>query len=1595
MSCLHRLFLLSSCLFPLLLRASGDVRIVEQRGERVRLLVTVEAPEVSIEAAGDAPRSRLSLDGCQTAVDDEGRALPYRSILLNLLGERPQIRLLRADEERLPMPPPLPCLETTTPNDSSQKPLPAATAIGDQVVSLRYVGEYRGSRLWSVDVFPFRYDDARAELVHYRQVLFDVIDEAAGGVPLPAAEAELLGQLGVISAAAGAKARAAAGATLAKRGEENAERWKIIVKEEGIYRITGEDLARAGVHLPDIDFKKLRLTCNGRDVSLFPFGWRDGIFDPQDYFEFWGEPNRRTFQATAPDLYQDPFTDERVYWLSWEKRGLWMAEESGQITDLQPGQFTRPYSFLETLHIEKDLYFDRLSSVEGDSMRDHWFFDTGIASGKKAEYAFELRHPDTQSPLPVTARVMLRGRTTSVEYEHNVSVFLNDSYLFSHTWPGQKIADLRSSPDTPVSAASLQNGINRLSIVNNVPPQSFDFVMLNWFEVTYPRLYRADNDFIKFSIPPGMPGGKFLFRIDGFTQPAIDVYKLHQSKINGGVVEAVTDAKNVTTLQISFQNDVFSHDVEFVAVAQSAKKKPLKIERDNPSFLQDGSRAADYLIIAHRRFIGTAPLERLIELRRSQGYTVEAVDVQDIFDEFNFGHASSFAVKEFIRYAYLNRREPKLEYVLLVGDGSYVRRTAEGDTLDLVPVHLRQTMSFGAAASDYWYSLLTGEDEIPEIAIGRLPVRTVEELERFIGKIVRYETAPPPGEWANRFLIIGGNGDDFRSQGLALSKIIPPQINTRLLFTVRDKSTNYDPYFGGTSDLLDYFSTGCSVVTFHGHGGGAIWADNGLLRYEDHNRIVTRGKTPFILSMTCFTGSFESPETESLADALLFTTDEGAVAMVGASGVGWTWNDYFLQTELMKQIFDTPAATIGRQFVAGKIAYLAHYKTSQAFSQVNQYHLLGDPAMRLHIPVGSVPVSLSESIALPGDTLKVSARLPFARGEASVALEDSLRLIVDSASAVVQDSLSAARVSIKETFHGATGWVRFFAADELNRTLVNGAATVALQGIVFDSAYVKRGSGDTLFFYTRVRSRNPLQEVVCFALNDSLPMLPLGNHWYKSARGIYVIWSGFQFSYYFKAGDGSRSVTSRLYKHYISLNVDVEIAENAVRLIGSEWVMLEATVENKSSNSVEGLEVQYRVQTLPDTTWRLVGRDSVSVDAFATALSRIRYAPPPGRLRVEVVLDPDGVVREDNKENNRAVAELTPAFFQVTPQGFMIENEVSGTLTYDDRLTVTLPAGAAQKYSALALWPLETVNVVQQPAFRHVPQTPAFHTELLNGDLLLKPATISLTVSDSVADDSLRQTWNVYSFTKKTRKWVRCVSRWEGRRFDAFLETLGPIAVFQVQDFTPPQITVAVDGQPYVEYKWVSDEPRLGIRLQDENGVDISSGQLFLALNGRPVEDAEIALPDSIIDGNQIVISYNPKLSNGEQVLTVQTTDCNGNVSPAQDYLLRVAQEFDIIMLGNYPNPFKNETRFAYLFTAPVTDMSLKIYTASGRLIRVFRPGDLTEDPNPFGADYHEILWDGADAEGLQTANGVYFYRLTARSGGKTRTVEGKVARIQ
>ncbi|MBN2413315.1 hypothetical protein JXQ31_16670 [candidate division KSB1 bacterium] len=1596
---------ISLWVFSSQLPAQQTIKIIEQTENIIRISAQFSQPDIKTVVIDNKLYSDISLPEGTFFVQDNLYQLPFKSEMIHLAGKTAGVVVLSSKGYRIPVNPPKPCsLDKPVGTDDMDFFIVNKTVDLDNrsvtsPVELHYKGAYRGNYLWGIDLFPCTFDSRANELIVNSEIIFEIkVTGSKEKVPVGRDDLNYINNLGVLSQTK-FKEKKQRPYPLAKKEQSETERWKIIIDQDGFYHISGLDLSAAGLRLRDIDFKTLKLTLDGKNVPIYVKGWNDGQFDRDDYFEFWGEYNRQSYKKTGTDLYIDPYSKSNVYWLSWGgQKGEWMGEEEGLVSETPGIQYNSPFSFHQTVHVESDVYYDRLSSVESDSIRDHWFYDGGIKAGLKEEYEFELWHPDPQSKLGVLCRLLMCGRTVTDTTSHNISAYLNKNFFVKGRWFQQNYIDLNMTNDQLITGADLTSGTNVLTIVNENDAQEFDFVMLNWFEVTYPRLYRAQDGFLKFTIPPDYDSGDFLFRIDGFEDENIEIFKLNHNKIVGGTVTETTDFKGFTSYQISFADYISSKQTEYIAVSPKAKLKALAIRPDVPTRLKSTDLAADYVIISHNRFVNTPALDELVQLRQSFGYRTLKIDVQDIFDEFNYGKPSPYAIKEFLRWAYNNWASPQLKYVLLVGDGSYVRYTSEPDTLDLVPVYMRQTYGFGAAASDYWYTLIDGDDEISDIYIGRLPARDPVQLEQMVAKIVNYETAAPSGDWRNRLLYIGGNGKEFRDQGEELALKAPPRFDVNRLFTFKDQTLKNDPFFGGTLDLLDYFNEGCAVITFHGHGGGAIWADNGLLRIEDATQIYSQGKLTFILSMTCFTGAFESPSRESLADALLFTENEGAIAVLGASGFGWVQNDYYLEKEILNYLYDHTDQTLGEIISAGKTLYYAKYKYLQTITEINQYHLLGDPATRILLPENKVPVIINNQTPFPGDTLTVSCSTPFNDGQAGFHLADSIKVDLKTQNTTITGGICSAEIPIPEDLNSGSGFIRFYGANSIGTEQVHGAVSFSLNGIVFDSTKIVHSAQDSIRFYVKISSRMNLENVWCTSLNDTLKMLAEGNDWYKSERCLKLLFPRYELNYFFFVEtDNDRVYKSQNFVYQMKKGPDPAIDKNSIEFSGDTFLTLKTKILNYGDTQVNQLPVVFQLQDKDNLI--SLGIDTVDIAPYSFTLSQIPVSLQPGTFQFQIAIDPDSAYKDISRYNNTfSFKHKTDAFNYDPPKGIVVNQTVLDTLKIDETLSITMGPDVLPQKSVLRVKEMKKIAVLDQPDFAIVDSLKFYDIAFSNiNSKTLKPFQIKFNLPESkvIYFDTSGADYDLYQFFSTSKKWIRINSVHQQNFIRANLMYPGPVAVLSTRDTQPPRVQLSIDGQPYANNKYISPEPQILINLQDLNGIDIHSDLFNVTLDGKQMENSEISLPDSLPDANQVFLKLEPTFATGQHTLTVSCADCNGNIFNSEDYIFKTTNEFEIKMLGNYPNPFIDNTLFAYVLTIPVQNISLKIYTASGRLIREIDPRELSGDPNPLSADYHEINWDCRDKDGNDIANGVYFYRLTATAEGKTKKVTGKMAKIK
>ena len=90
-----------------------------------------------------------------------------------------------------------------------------------------------------------------------------------------------------------------------------------------------------------------------------------------------------------------------------------------------------------------------------------------------------------------------------------------------------------------------------------------------------------------------------------------------------------------------------------------------------------------------------------------------------------------------------------------------------------------------------------------------------------------------------------------------------------------------------------------------------------------------------------------------------------------------------------------------------------------------------------------------------------------------------------------------------------------------------------------------------------------------------------------------------------------------------------------------------------------------------------------------------------------------------------------------------------------------------------------------------------------------------------------------------------------------------------------------------------------------------------------------------------------------------------------------VPPHLTLTSVTNYPNPFADQTTLVYDVTAP-SDVTIKIYTISGELIRTMRSLDGGIPTANIGRNY--AVWDGKNDADARAASGIYVYRIEAVS---------------
>jgi hypothetical protein len=658
---------------------------------------------------------------------------------------------------------------------------------------------------------------------------------------------------------------------------------RVSVRREDWYRLSLTELVAAGFN-PNPDPDYVQMYVDGEQVPI------NVITDDKKQL------SAIEFYGTGLDA---AFTDARVYLIvEGREKGFRIDQIKADAHPSSARSFT--YSVERR---DRTIYFSGLRNGE----RENFF---GSVVGREAiVQSLTLQHLDRSTTEQAQVEVSLQGVTA---IPHRVWVNVNGSFVGEVLFNGQELK--AASLSLPPSL--LREGDNEVQLAAQGGPA--DVSLIDYVRVSYPRSFTAENDQLRFLASAGA-----AVTVDGFKSAAIRVFDITNQDRVQQLVGKIEQGKNGYEITVA---PAEKGERTLLAIAGQTAGAQAGVSASVASDLRSTNHAANLVIITNRDFF--SGLEPLKKLRTSQGYKVEMVDVEAIYDQFSFGNKSPYAVREFLQYARANWKLAP-QYVLLGGDASYDPKNYLGfGDWDIVPTKLIDT-GLMETASDDWFADFNAHG-VPEMAVGRLPARSKEEAASMVARIIGYEQSSGAAELT---LVADANdGYDFEAATAQLRALVPGDI--RVVEIDRGRMGSQ-----AKAALIEAINRGQKIVNYTGHGNVDQWRAD-LLTNADAAALTNQNHLAVFVMMTCLNGYFDDPALSSLAEALMKSGPGGAVAVWASSGMTMPDEQALMNREFYRQLFANRGIALGDAINRAKAA------TSDEDVR-RTWILLGDPTMRL------------------------------------------------------------------------------------------------------------------------------------------------------------------------------------------------------------------------------------------------------------------------------------------------------------------------------------------------------------------------------------------------------------------------------------------------------------------------------------------------------------------------------------------------------------------------------------------------------------------------------------------------------------------------
>lgn len=667
--------------------------------------------------------------------------------------------------------------------------------------------------------------------------------------------------------------------------QPNQAYYKLQVAKEGLYRIPFNTLTTTNLPLTG---KGFALFHNGKQIPIYVTTTE--AFTSTDYIEFYGRPNDGTFDSllfknSTWQLHTDKsfFTDTATYFLTWQEN---LAQDF-HYTSVLNNISNPPPPLSHFIHTEKKHFTSVRASGNKTKINNLYlnFSDFEANEGFSDEIISTGQNHTVEIPTPALANAVAANINATVQVkvigknnvitlapDHHVALNVNNIRYADQVFEG--LNNTIFSVNLP--STNLNSDVTNIQVTSIGDLAEIDVNAIAHISVTYPRAFDFDNK------------GHFFLELENNEKQYLEIANFDID--NQAVVYDLTNRIRLVFPKIANvvkgllpAGEVLGEKRQLFMsnnTAAFAINTVQNLKKVNFVDFTDTDNIGDYLIITHNSFLANEanPIEDYVNYRSSEtggDFSVKVIDIESLYDQFAYGiRKHPLSIRHFINFA-IDNWSIAPEYVFLIGEAMAYTRLSEPALFErcLVP-------TYGQFPSDYLLTTATPKSNKQQVAIGRLPAQSPEDIANYLEKVKAYEFSRQEAAcddehiWRKQVLSLLGENEAY-----SVDTLQRYTSNYQNKFVENDFGCgvvgNYTLADNATQEIIQRINKGVGFLTYLGA------SDNGKWAYPiNSSQLTNKDQYPFIVMAATGLGNVHSNNEDNLAKDLLLAKEKGSIGFL-------------------------------------------------------------------------------------------------------------------------------------------------------------------------------------------------------------------------------------------------------------------------------------------------------------------------------------------------------------------------------------------------------------------------------------------------------------------------------------------------------------------------------------------------------------------------------------------------------------------------------------------------------------------------------------------------------------------------------------------